>query len=664
MERVEAARRCEPEPAVGGGRAPDRARRERRERGFGLDACAVEVEDARVRRPDPEATARVVCVEADDLAPARILIRARPDERAATGAVEALKPAPERRDVDRVAEARDVAHAPAQRRLRRLLRRRLRLAFVSDSGLLTFDSALLIFDNALLKILPAASVFSADIFSAELTRRPFLLDAPARFRRALRSRARAALDIIDDGPACRLVRCVLALDDLLLRRELHGLSLRPPFRLQADVEARARADEQKAAAVFCERVDGLALDLLDLAPRARRFVAREQTAVRADEQAAPRRSVERAHEVSLSLRRELLDANAARVVPADAARRAEPSDALSVNEDCVHRVRAKAPRRAREREVLDQLPRAVSEDAVPFGRRVHVAARVRRERVHRAGRRARQLRGARESSVVNLENSAVARGSLRAEEERAVRGLRQRLDVERARASHHFLRLAPRLDCQKAPTARADDNHLAQRRETRQLKRLSLARRRVQTLAHLSDFDCAAICRFRKPTFSLSSAAEGSRLRAMRNAARTSACCSGPATRHTRSAKALACCRTKSLLRRVSACVGTVLTDRASHVTFSSGASNTALAEMMGSGPAWEVEPSADAVVSLSNDSAAAAIAPRPASTSDRSSPRTTRPARDAPAAWLPSARAVNGAARRPSSRPDESAVASRAALD
>src|SRR5207237_4848894 len=136
---------------------------------------------------------------------------------------------------------------------------------------------------------------------------PCLLRLAARFCRALRSLARAALDIIDDGPACRLVRCVPALDDLLLRRELHGLSLRPPFRLQADVEARARADEQKAAAVFGERVDGLAADLLDLAPSARRLVAREQPAVRADEQSAPRRSVERAHEVALGLRSELFE---------------------------------------------------------------------------------------------------------------------------------------------------------------------------------------------------------------------------------------------------------------------------------------------------------------------------------------------------------------------
>src|SRR2546430_13767618 len=64
--------------------------------------------------------------EADDLAPARVVTRARPDERAATWAVEALEPAPERRHVDRVAEARDVAHASAQRGLRRLLSRRLR----------------------------------------------------------------------------------------------------------------------------------------------------------------------------------------------------------------------------------------------------------------------------------------------------------------------------------------------------------------------------------------------------------------------------------------------------------------------------------------------------------------------------------------------------------
>src|SRR5205814_7690528 len=180
-------------PAVGGGRAPDGARRERRECGLGLDRRAVEVEDARVRRPDPEPTARVVGVEADDLAPARVVTRARPDERAATWAVEALEPAPERRHVDRVAKARDVAHASAQRRLRRLLSRRLRLVFIADDSLL-------IFDGVLLNILPSGP----SVFFAGLTNHLLLLDAHARSRRALRSLARAAFGLLADVPARRL----------------------------------------------------------------------------------------------------------------------------------------------------------------------------------------------------------------------------------------------------------------------------------------------------------------------------------------------------------------------------------------------------------------------------------------------------------------------------
>src|SRR5919197_697953 len=175
------------------------------------------------------------------------------------------------------------------------------------------------------------------------------------------------------------------------------------------------------AAVLRERVDGLAPDLFALAPSARRVVAREQAAARARQQAAARGSVERADEVALGLRRDLLDAYAARVVAADAARRAEPDDALAVDEDRVHTVRAQAARRAREREVLGRRPiRAEAEDAAPVRRRVKFPARRRGQGRHGAGR-ARHLQGAREPPLVNAEESAVAGLGLRAEVERPVR---------------------------------------------------------------------------------------------------------------------------------------------------------------------------------------------------------------------------------------------------
>ncbi len=143
------------------------------------------------------------------------------------------------------------------------------------------------------------------------------------------------------------------------------------------------------------------------------------------------------------LRRELLDAHAARVVAADAARRAEPDDALAVHEDGVDRVGAQAPGRPLEREALDDAPVLQAEDAARLGARVQLAARRGRERRHLARGDARDLRRPREVAALDLEDAAVGGGGLHAVVERARRVARQRLDVEGARPRGDLLRSPP-----------------------------------------------------------------------------------------------------------------------------------------------------------------------------------------------------------------------------
>src|SRR5918912_3648168 len=103
--------------------------------------------------------------------------------------------------------------------------------------------------------------------------------------------------------------------------------------LLASVETVARADQNAPTLFFRNRKAGTLRQLLNNRPHGLRAVVNEQPAIGPGEKTPVRGLKERADEVALGLRGDVLNFWRVRVVAADASIGPEPDDLFAVNED-------------------------------------------------------------------------------------------------------------------------------------------------------------------------------------------------------------------------------------------------------------------------------------------------------------------------------------------